>query len=75
MDRTSNIQHITDDDCVRRCRRQEIKCNDETKEDLSGIEHTAYVIRHSLMNPPTSSLKSKWRNKKDPNVWLHTLVY
>ena len=44
---------------------KEIQCNAETEEDdWRGVEHTASVLRQSLVDPPTSSPKSTRCNKK-----------
>ena len=45
---------------------KEIQCNAETEDDWRGVEHTASVLRQSLVDPPTSSPKSK-RCKKNLN--------
>ena len=45
---------------------KEIHCNAETEDDWRGVEHTASVLRQSLVDPPTSSPKSK-RCKKNLN--------
>jgi len=46
---------------------KKIQCNAETEDDWRGVEHTASVLRQSLVDPPTSSPKSK-RCKKNLNI-------
>ena len=46
--------------------KETVQCNAETEDDWRGVEHTASVLGQSLVDPPTSSSKSK-RCKKNLN--------